>query len=106
MIMILCSVNVLTFSITEAHLVVIIFCGANSDYCDCRTSPLPRMEAKVIAIPHENRYRLQTEYGVLTNTYPTSELNLVPAELLDFVRTRLATSKNLPLTLHFVLLRH
>lgn len=41
----------------------------------------PQMEAKVIAIPHENRYRLQTQYGVLTNSYPTNELNLVPAEL-------------------------
>ena len=62
----------------------------------------PRMEAKIIGIPHENRYRLKTEYGTLTNFYPTSELNLVPRELLDSVLARMTTSKNssLTMTLH------
>lgn len=50
----------------------------------------------------ESRYRLQTKYGTLTNSYPTSELNLVPRELLDSVFARITTSKNpsLTMTLH------
>lgn len=59
----------------------------------------PRIEAKVIDIPHEHRYRLQTQHGVLTNSYPTSELDLVPPELLDSVLAWLTTSKTPSLTM-------
>lgn len=41
-----------------------------------------RMEAKIISVPHGNRYRLQTEYRVLANSYSTSEINLVPPDEL------------------------
>lgn len=35
----------------------------------------PRIEARIIDIPYKNRHILQTEYSILTNLYPTSELN-------------------------------
>lgn len=62
----------------------------------------PRMEARVIGIPHDNWYRLETEFGTLTNFYPTSELNPVPKELLASVLARMTTSKkpSLTMTLH------
>ncbi|MCJ1471150.1 hypothetical protein MMC07_009798 [Pseudocyphellaria aurata] len=59
----------------------------------------PKMEAEIVAIPHENHFRLQTEYRVLANHYPTSELNLVPPELLEPLVARLSGSNKPPLTL-------
>ena len=50
---------------------------------------VPRMEARIIDIPHENRHTLQTEYGVLTNSYPTSELNQVPVGLAGPMQRKL-----------------
>ena len=44
-----------------------------------------RMKAQIVTISHENRYKLQTEYGILINHYSTSELNLVPQELSVFI---------------------
>ncbi|MCJ1348717.1 hypothetical protein MMC31_006950, partial [Peltigera leucophlebia] len=49
----------------------------------------PRMEARIIDIPRENRHTLQTECGVLTNLCPTSELNQVPAELAGPLQRKL-----------------
>ncbi len=34
----------------------------------------PWMEARIIDIPDENRVHSKLEYGVLSNSYPTSEL--------------------------------
>lgn len=48
---------------------------------DRAVNDAPRMKARIIDIVPENRHILQTEYGVLTNSYPTSELNQDPAEL-------------------------
>lgn len=69
---------------------------------DRAVNDAPRMEARIIDIPHENRHTLQTEYGVLTNSYPTSELNQVPPELAGPLQKKL-TDLSLPsteLTLH------
>ncbi len=62
----------------------------------------PRMEARIIDIPHENRHTLQTEYGVLTNLYPTSELNQVPPELAGPLQIKLIdiSLPSTQLTLH------
>ncbi len=48
---------------------------------DRAVNDAPKMETQVIDIPYKNRYTMQTEYGILTNSHPTSELNQVPAEL-------------------------
>lgn len=66
---------------------------------DCAVTDSPRMEARIVGIPHKNRYQLQIEYETLTNSYPTSELNLVPQELLDSVLAQITTSKNSSLTM-------
>ncbi len=58
---------------------------------------VPRMEARIIDIPYENRHTRQTEYGVLSNSYPTSELNQVPAELAGPPQGKL-TDISLPTT--------
>lgn len=69
---------------------------------DRAVTDAPRMEAQIVAIPHENRYKLQTEYGVLANHYPTSELNPVPEELLESILQKLSGSRprTLTMTLH------
>lgn len=59
----------------------------------------PRMKAEIIAISHKNYFWLWTEYGVLANYYSTSELNLVPPELLKPLVAWLAESNKLSLTL-------
>lgn len=61
-----------------------------------------RIEAQIVSIPYENRFQLRTEYGILTNHYPTSELNPVPVELLKLLVQKLAGSgpRTLTLTLH------
>ncbi len=48
---------------------------------DRAVNDAPRIEARIIDFPNANRHTLQTEYCVLTNSYPTSELNQVPPEL-------------------------
>ena len=42
---------------------------------DRAVNDAPKMEARIIDIPYQNRHTLQTEYGLLSNSYPTSELN-------------------------------
>ena len=64
---------------------------------DRAVNDAPRMEARIIDIPHENRHTLQTEYGVLTNSFTTSELNQVPAELAGPLQRKL-TDISLPST--------
>jgi len=44
---------------------------------DKGTLDLPRLYARVVDQPHEGRYQLQTQYGVLDWLYPTGELNRV-----------------------------
>ena len=69
---------------------------------DRAVNDAPRTESRNIDIPHENRHTLQTEYGVLSNSYPTSELNQVPAELAGSLQRKL-TDISLPstqLTIH------
>ena len=34
-----------------------------------------KIKAQIVAILHENRYKFQTEYNILTNHYSTNELN-------------------------------
>ncbi len=62
----------------------------------------PRMEARIIDIPYENRHTLQTEYGVLSNSYSTPELNQVPAELAGPLQRKLTdiSVPSTPLTIH------
>lgn len=48
-----------------------------------------RMEAQIIDILYENQYTLQIEYGVLTNSYPTSKFNQIPAELAGPLQKKL-----------------
>lgn len=43
----------------------------------------PRIEARIINIPYENRHILQTEYSILTNLYLTFKLNQISAELVN-----------------------
>jgi hypothetical protein len=68
---------------------------------DCVTLKLPkdirtstdnlRLRCRVKAVPKENHYRLQTQWGILDKLHPTADLNAVPlpnwesfkAELLD-----------------------
>ncbi len=64
---------------------------------DRAVNDAPRMEARIIDIPHENRHTLQTEYSVLSNSYPTSEVNQVPAELAGPLKKKL-TDISLPST--------
>ncbi len=42
---------------------------------DLAVNDVPKMEARVIDISHKNRHILLTKYSILTNSYPTSELN-------------------------------
>lgn len=44
---------------------------------DRGTLDLPRLYARVVDQPHEGRYQLQTQYGILDRLYPTGELNRV-----------------------------
>ena len=41
----------------------------------------PRMKVHIIDTQYKNRHTMQTKYGILTNSYPTSKFNQVPAEL-------------------------
>ena len=66
---------------------------------DKAVNDLPRMKAEVITISHKNCFWLWTEYGVLANYYSTSELNLIPPELLEPLVAWLAGSSKLSLTL-------
>ena len=46
---------------------------------DYGTLDYPRLYTQVLKQPHLWRYWLQTEHGVLDHSYPTSDLNRVPA---------------------------
>ena len=48
-----------------------------------------RIVARIIDISHENRNTFQTEYGVLSNSYSTFELNQVSAELAGPLQRKL-----------------
>lgn len=45
-----------------------------------------RISCLVLDVPHYNRHKLRTKYGIITHLYPTGQLNTVPEELQQGIK--------------------
>ena len=59
-----------------------------------------RICCRILEIPHENRFKLLIEFGVLTNLYPTSQLNWVVNELSFELINKFDKALTKEITLH------
>lgn len=54
-----------------------------------------KIEVCIIDIPYENQYTLQTEYNILTNSYPNFNLNSIPLEVTGSLQKKLTDLSHL-----------